>query len=77
MFCNISVIFALTLIEKMMEYSELVRKLKDAGCWMVAPGTRHDRWYSPITDSFFYVPRHQTKEVPPGTLSSLRKQAGI
>ena len=51
--------------------------LKDAGCWLDAPGARHDRWYSPVTDSFFYVPRHQSKEVPPGTLSRLKREAGI
>lgn len=60
-----------------MKYSELIRELKDAGCYPVASGARHDRWYSPITDSFFYVPRHQTKEVPTGTLNSLKKEAGI
>lgn len=68
--CNIIVIFV-------MKYSELIRKLKDAGCWVDSPGAEHDRWYSPITDSFFYVPRHQSKEVPTGTLRRLMKESGI
>lgn len=69
-FCNIIVIFA-------MKYSELIRKLKDAGCRLDSPGAEHDRWYSPITDSFFYVPRHQSKEVPIGTLRKLMKESGL
>ena len=60
-----------------MKYSELLRELKDAGCCLDSSGAEHDRWYSPITDSFFYVPRHQSKEVPTGTLKKIRKMAGI
>ena len=60
-----------------MKYNELIRLLKDAGCRLDSPGAAHDRWYSPISDSFFYVPRHQSKEVPVGTLYRLKKEAGI
>ena len=60
-----------------MKYSEFIKKLKDAGCQLVSSGAEHDRWYSPITDSFFYVPRHQSKEIPTGTLHRLKKEAGI
>jgi len=76
-FCNGNVIFVKSFNGREMKYSELIRRLKDAGCWLDAPGARHDRWYSPITDSFFYVPRHQAREVPPGTLNRLKKEAGI
>lgn len=76
-FCNVFVIFAESLILGKMKYGELVRELKNAGCRLDAPGKKHDRWYSPKTDSFFYVPRHQAKEVPPGTLARLKKEAGI
>ena len=60
-----------------MKYSEFIRELKDAGCWLDSPGAAHDRWYSPITNAFFYVPRHQSKEIPIGTLHRLQKEAGI
>ena len=76
-FQNEIVIFVQTLILWGMKYSELVRRLKDAGCRLESPGAGHDRWYSPITDSFFYVPRHQSKEVPTGTLRQLLKEAGL
>ncbi|MBP5434303.1 type II toxin-antitoxin system HicA family toxin [bacterium] len=55
----------------------MARKLKDAGCYLDSSGAEHDRWYSPITDAFFYVPRHQSREVPKGTLRRLQKEAGI
>jgi len=64
-------------MERQMKYSELLRILKDAGCYLDSSGAEHDRWYSPITDAFFYVPRHQSKEVPTGTLRRLQKEAGI
>ncbi|MCM1489597.1 MAG: type II toxin-antitoxin system HicA family toxin [Muribaculum sp.] len=60
-----------------MKYSELVRKLKKAGCYIVRHGKRHDIWKSPLTGDTFEVPRHQTEEVKPGTLNDIKKGAGI
>ena len=28
-----------------MRYSELTQKLKEAGCYIVRDGSRHDMWY--------------------------------
>lgn len=61
-----------------MKVSELKRLLKAAGCYEVSTRTDgHDEWYSPITDKRFRVPRHQSKEVPSGTLNSIKRAAGI
>ena len=60
-----------------MKYSELKRLLRAYGCSYVKSGGEHDRWYSPLTDSFFYLPRHDSKEVPKGMLKRITKEAGI
>lgn len=60
-----------------MKINELQRLLKQYGCYLVAHGKRHDRWYSPLSGSKFSVPRHESKEVPTGTLGTILKQAGI
>ena len=60
-----------------MKTSELKRLLKSYGCYEVSYGKEHDVWYSPMTEARFRVPRHQSKEVPGGTLKAILKQAGI
>ncbi len=57
-----------------MTHNELIRRLKRAGCTLFRHGTRHDIWYSPITDKYWPVPRHGRKEIPPGTLKSILKE---
>lgn len=60
-----------------MRVNELKKLLKSHGCYEIQPGKEHDVWFSPITQAKIRVPRHQSKEVPNGTLSSIMKQAGI
>ena len=60
-----------------MKTSEFKKMLKEAGCCFVCHGGRHDKWFSPITGNRFTVPRHDSQEIPPGTLKEIRKQAGI
>lgn len=60
-----------------MKYSELIAKLKAAGCYLIRHGANHDMWYSPITKKEFPVPRHLSKEAAKGTEKSIRKLAGI
>ncbi|MBQ9463337.1 MAG: type II toxin-antitoxin system HicA family toxin [Bacteroidales bacterium] len=60
-----------------MKISEMKRLLKMYGCYELAAGKEHDVWYSPITCAKIRIPRHQSKEVPMGTLNSILKQAGI
>jgi predicted RNA binding protein YcfA (HicA-like mRNA interferase family) len=60
-----------------MKYSELTRMLKAAGCRLEKHKTRHDWWFSPKTGQHFTVPRHQSEEVTPKTLASIKKAAGL
>ena len=60
-----------------MRTSEFKRMLRDAGCYLVSHGGRHDKWFSPITGNRFMVPRHDSQEIPTGTLREIKKQAGI
>lgn len=60
-----------------MTYSELEKKLTEAGCYQNHEGSRHEIWYSPITRKYFSVGRHKTKEVAKGTLSRILKDAGL
>ena len=60
-----------------MKYSELEAELKAAGCYLARKGGNHLIWFSPITGNYFPVGHHGSKEVPPGTDKSIRRQAGI
>ena len=60
-----------------LKYSELIKKLKRAGCTLIEHGKEHDKWYSPITGKTFRIPRHQTQDVKKGTLGSIMKDAGL
>ena len=60
-----------------MRVNELKSLLKSHGCYELHPGKEHDVWFSPINQAKIRVPRHQSKEVPTGTLRSILKQAGI
>ncbi|WP_194976850.1 type II toxin-antitoxin system HicA family toxin [Aquiflexum lacus] len=60
-----------------MKYSELERKLKKSGCYLVDDGGGHPIWYSPITRKEFQTSHHKTQEVKKGTLNSILKDAGI
>lgn len=60
-----------------MKVSELIKLLKKNKCYLIEHGKRHDMWHSPITEKEFPVPRHKTQDVPPGTLNSILKDAGL
>lgn len=60
-----------------MKGSELKRLLQKKQCYFKKNSGEHEKWYSPITNRSFYVPRHDSKEVSPGTLHSILKSAGI
>jgi len=59
-----------------MKTSELLKKLKKNKIRLIRHGSRHDIYYSPITDKEFPVPRHST-EIKTGTLHSILKDAGL
>lgn len=60
-----------------MKYNELERLLKKAGCNLVDDGGRHPTWYSPETGKYFQTSHHKSEEVKPGTLKSIKRDAGI
>ena len=60
-----------------MKYSELKRLLRKHGCYKDSEGTNHEQWFSPITNAYFSVGRHDKQEVKTGTLQGIKKQAGI
>ena len=60
-----------------MKISELLKQLRQAGCYIVEHGKEHDKWYSPITKKHFRIPRHPSKEIPTGTLRNIEKDAGL
>ncbi|MFV0616995.1 MAG: type II toxin-antitoxin system HicA family toxin [Megasphaera sp.] len=59
-----------------MKRSELLKILKKNGCKLIGHGGNHDLYYSPITGKQFPVWRHN-KDIPPGTIKAIFKQAGI
>ena len=60
-----------------MKYSELHKKLREAGCYIVRQGSNHPIWLSPLTNKEFSTSRHESQEVKAGTLNSILKLAGL
>ena len=60
-----------------MKYSELKKLLSKDGCYKTDEGSRHELWFSPKTNKTFPVGRHNTEDVPKGTLFAILKQAGL
>ncbi|MDR2559816.1 MAG: type II toxin-antitoxin system HicA family toxin [Oscillospiraceae bacterium] len=59
------------------KFSELKKLLKKHGCRFHSEGGKHEEWYSPITDCYFYVGRHNSEDCKKGTLNSILKKAGL
>ena len=60
-----------------MTYGELKKLLKKNGSYFHHQGSRHEMCENPKTGEQFPVGRHETKEVPKGTLDSIKKSAGL
>lgn len=60
-----------------MKYSELHKKLKKAGCYIIREGANHPIWFSPITEKKFATSRHESQEVATGTLKKISTQSGV
>ena len=59
-----------------MKTQELVKILRKNGCYIKRNGSRHDIWYSELSQKEFTVPRHKA-EIPVGTLINILKAAGL
>ena len=60
-----------------MKYSEIERKLSQAGCYWVRDGRKHPQWYSPITGNYFDTSHHKSEEAKHGTMKSNRKKSSV
>lgn len=60
-----------------MKTSELIKKLKEAGCWFQKEGKNHSWWWSPITNQSFQVPRHAKMDIGKNLLKDIGKQSGV
>lgn len=61
----------------LLKYSELKKELRKQGCRLHHEGGNHEMWFSPKTGKFFPVSRHNTEDVPRGTLNSIEQAAGL
>lgn len=69
---------ALSLQIEIKKYSELERLLRKMGCYKTSmEESGHPLWYSPITNNYFAVSHHHSREVASGTLLKILKDAGI
>jgi predicted RNA binding protein YcfA (HicA-like mRNA interferase family) len=60
-----------------MSSKDLIKLLKSKGCTFKRHGKGdHQIWYSPITGSTFPVP-HPKKDLPMGTVKSIKRMAGL
>lgn len=50
--------------------SELLKRLRDAGCILSQHGSKHEKWTNPKTGAYDYVPRY-CKEVAQGTATKV------
>jgi predicted RNA binding protein YcfA (HicA-like mRNA interferase family) len=61
-----------------MKYSELEKSLRKMGCYNTnQEESGHPLWYSPITNTYFAMSHHHSREVASGTLLKILKVAGI
>lgn len=60
-----------------MKTTELVRRLKAAGCWFLEEGKNHSWWWSSITNRKFQVPRHAAHDIGRNLLKDIEKQSGV
>jgi len=60
-----------------MKYSEIERKLKNAGCYFFRSGGNHEIWFSPITGNQFSLSHHKSEEAKTGTKIHISKLSGV
>ena len=60
-----------------MKYSEIERKLRNAGCYFYRSGGNHQIWFSPITGRKFSLSHHKSEEAPIGTVKSISNASGV
>ncbi len=62
----------------MPKVSEIIKRIKkETNCYLAREGANHEIWHNPDTNTDFQIPRHHSKELPPGTENSILKAAGL
>jgi predicted RNA binding protein YcfA (HicA-like mRNA interferase family) len=61
----------------MAKFSEVLRALYQVGWYTVSQSGSHVKLIHPQRKDFIIFPNHGAKEVAPGLLKALKKQAGI
>lgn len=56
-----------------MKKSELIKRLREAGCFLSRQGSGHEKWTNPKTGKSQFVPRH-AREVAIGTAHSILRE---
>lgn len=56
-----------------MKKSELIKRLREAGCFLSRQGSGHEKWTNPKTGKSQFVPRH-AREVATGTAHSILRE---
>ena len=54
-----------------------VGNVRRLGYNMIKNNGAHPTWYSPKTGKYFQTSHHKSEEVKPGTLKSIKRDAGI
>lgn len=57
-----------------MKYSELKRRLRKAGCFLLRQGGRHEVWKNPANGHTTMIGRHDAEEVKKKTLQTINKE---
>ena len=60
-----------------MKVSELKRLLQKKGCKWYKDGSKHEQWINPATNQKASIPRHNSKELPTGTVTRILSDLGI
>lgn len=60
-----------------MKYSEIHRKLREAGCYIYRNGANHPVWKSPITGKTFPTSYHDSQEAKKKTVNCISKLSGV
>jgi predicted RNA binding protein YcfA (HicA-like mRNA interferase family) len=60
-----------------MKCDEIIKLLKKDGWVEVAQSGSHRQFKHPVKPGKVTVPMHKAKDIPPGTLHSIYKQAGL
>lgn len=60
-----------------MKFGEFKTEMEDAGCRFDHEGGNHEIWYSPITDTYYPVPRHDSQDMGKKLEHRLRKLSGV